>query len=38
VSCLVIHFSQEEEEEEEEEEAALDLLELWNHLCGDIDI
>jgi hypothetical protein len=35
VSCLVIHFSQ---EEEEEEEAALDLLELWNHLCGDIDI
>jgi len=34
VSCLVIHFSQ----EEEEEEAALDLLELWNHLCGDIDI
>jgi hypothetical protein len=37
VSCLVIHFSQ-EEEEEEEEEAALDLLELWNHLCGDIDI
>jgi hypothetical protein len=36
VSCLVIHFSQ--EEEEEEEEAALDLLELWNHLCGDIDI
>jgi hypothetical protein len=31
VSCLVIHFSQ--EEEEEEEKAALDLLELWNHLC-----